>query len=127
MSRPDVRGVVSRVKDKVSTVLSDLRNGFTARVEPKKKKYFLRRKYNGYTNRLNDFLSAYGSYFVLEFAPYVVAYGLVLNTPLTVLAGMAFTWKTVLSWGLVFYVVENEVVDMLNQMKPTVRVTAKVD
>jgi len=37
------------------------------------------------------------------------------------------TVETVVSWGLVFYFVSEEVVDVANELKPYIRISAKVD
>lgn len=69
----------------------------------------------------------YLKYFLYEFAPYVVAYGVMLNFPASVLFGWALTAETVVSWGLVFYFVSEEFPSIANELKPYVKINAKVD
>lgn len=95
------------------------------------KKYRLGRSYRGKASYVKDNLTgygkAYGKYFLYEFAPYVAAYGLMINFPLGVLLGWELSAATVVSWGLVFYFVSEELTDIANELKPYIRVNAKVD
>jgi len=103
-------------------------NRFAAVFEPKKKRrLFEMRVKNVYHRVWVERLKGYFMYGAAEFLPYVAAYGLVVNVPLTVLLGMRFNWKTVLSWGLVFYLVQEELTSFFEQAIPYVRVSAKVD
>jgi len=109
--------IVDGYKDKFSDYYKSLRNRL------RRKKYSLKK----YIDSFKEYGSAYGGYALFELAPFVVAYGLMINFPLSVLLGMAFTVKSVVSWGLVFYFVSEELVDIVNELKPYVRVSAKVD
>lgn len=125
---------MTRFKDAFNRVRDYAKNGFKRvkiRLKVKRRKYVLRNKYARYRRYVSDNLSTYGKtygkYFAFEFLPYVTAYGLMINFPLHALLGMAFTVQTVISWGLVFYFVSEELTSIFNEMKPYIRVSAKVD
>lgn len=89
------------------------------------KDWIRRRKYRLERNEYVDAGLTYIKYFLFELLPYVVAYGLMTNFPLAVLLGYALTVETVISWGLVFYLVDEEFISMFERAKPYIRV--KVD
>lgn len=76
---------------------------------------------------VSDLVRAYGKYLLTEFLPVVVAYGLIINYPASVLLGLPFTFESVLGWGLVFYLVDEELTSIINDLQPVVKVSARVD
>lgn len=74
---------------------------------------------------VTELASPYLRYLAGEFAPYVAAYGVVVGVPMHFLFGYGLSLPLVVSWGLVFYLVDEELVSWLNELKPYVRV--KVD
>lgn len=127
VSMPDFADALSSFKQN----LSKYYKRFAGWAGLKRKKYVLKKHYRVkkdyvYTN-LKSYGEAYGKYFLYEFLPFVVSYGLVVNFPLSVLLGWALTVETVFSWGLVFYIVSEELTEIANELKPYVRVSAKVD
>lgn len=130
VSMPDFDDALSRLKDKASDFkqyLSERKKSFVDWVEWRRRKNYLDNKYRGFVDRLKRYGEMYGTYVVYEFVPYVFAYGLIINFPAHVLLGFGFTWETVLSWGLAFYLVREELTSFLNEVKPYIRVSAKVD
>jgi len=127
VSMPDFRDALSSFKQRLSDYYSQKRYEFLDWAEPKKKKYVLKKEYGKKKRYVVDNVSVYVKYGLTDFLPYVVAYGLMINFPASVLLGWALTWKTVVSWGLVFYLVETEFTDIVNKVIPYVKVTAKVD
>lgn len=76
---------------------------------------------------VSELLRAYGKYILLEFLPVVVAYGLIINYPASVLLGLPFTLESVIGWGLVFYLVDEELTSIINDLQPVVKISARVD
>lgn len=92
-----------------------------------KVKPWFARRFNSFQRSVNRFMNMYGRYTVFEFAPFVGVYGLLLNFPANVLAGIPFTWETVVSMGLVFYFVSEELTDVFGELQPVVKINARVD
>jgi hypothetical protein len=128
---PDFVDALSSYKDRFSNYLRSKWNGFSSWAGLGRKKYRLRNKYGVYKDYVKENLSTYGKayvkYALFEITPFVVAYGLMLNFPVSVLLGWALTVETVVSWGLVFYFVSEEFTEIANELKPYVRISAKVD
>jgi len=116
---------------RVSDYFSSKRENVAERLKVKRRKYVWKQNYyrskDYVVSNLKTYSSVYGKYILFEFAPVVAAYGLMINFPLSVLLGWALTVETVVSWGLVFYFVSEEVVDVANELKPYIRISAKVD
>lgn len=111
---PELREFLNDFKDKTKDKAADLRSGY----------YRYKWKIQSiWQDRCVDYVK----YFVKELTPYVALYGLALNIPLHVLMDMDLTVQTVLSWGLVFYFISEELTDIANELKPYIRVSAKVD
>jgi len=93
--------------------------------------YRLKKNYRVYKDYFKENLSiygkAYGKYALFEVIPFMAAYGLMLNFPVSVLLGWSLTVETVVAWGLVFYFVSEELTSIANELKPYIRVSAKVD
>jgi len=110
---------------------SDLKQRLVEKLEVKRRKYVFKNEVGKYFDYVKENLSvygkAYGKYVLFEFVPYVVAYGLLFNIPAAVFFGMALTVETVTAWGFVGYILTVEVPSVFNEVKPYVRVTAKVD
>jgi len=128
---PGFVDALSSYKDRFLNYLQSKWNGFSSWAGLKRKRYFLRNKYRVYKDYILDNLSTYGKayvkYALFEIAPFVLAYGVMLNFPASVLLGWALTVETVVSWGLVFYFVSEELTGIANELKPYIRVSAKVD
>lgn len=116
---------LSRFKDSIK----DYKQRFLERSE--RKRNYIRYTYYDYKRlasaRWSERVKPYISYAVFELAPYVAVYGLMINFPLKVLLGWPLSVETVASWGLVFYFVDQEFVSLFNELKPYIRVNAKVD
>jgi len=74
---------------------------------------------------LRENVLPYANYVAQSFAPYVIGYGLIVAVPMDFLFGYGVGPRSVLSWGLLFYLVDEELVGWLNQIKPHIRVTSK--
>lgn len=126
---PDFVDALSSYKNRVSDYLTDKYKGLGNWVS--RRKYRFRKAVRPHKRYIKHNLSVYGEaylkYFLYEFAPYVVAYGLMINFPVSVLLGWALTVETVVSWGLVFYFVSEELTGIANELKPYIRVNTKVD
>lgn len=64
---------------------------------------------------------------VWELAPFVVGYGVAINFVLNRLLGYEFTVFTALAYGLLWYFVKVEAVEVWNMLSPLVKVRARVD
>jgi len=132
-SMPDIdfADALSSAKQKSSDFASTKRKEFSDWAGLRRKKYVAKNTFSKYYKYAKSNLAlygkAYGKFFAFEFMPYVVAYGLMINFPVTALLGWALTVVTVLSWGLVFYLIDEEVTSIFNEMKPYIRVSVKVD
>jgi len=128
---PDFVDALSSYKNRFSDYVRGKLKGFSDWLGLERKKYRFRKKYRVYRDYVKDKLSTtgktYAKYVLFEVAPFVLAYGLMLNFPLSVLLGWALTVETVVSWGLVFYFVSEELTAIANELKPYVRISAKVD
>jgi len=126
---PDFVDALSSYKDRLSDYLKQKYSDLYDWSGLKSKKYRFRKWLRPKKSYLKQNISAYGSayskYFLFEFAPYVVAYGLMINFPVAMLLGWALTVETVISWGLVFYLIDEEFISMAERLKPYIRV--KVD
>lgn len=117
----------SHYLNKFSDFVSDKVKRFKKWAGLERKKYFLNKWLDYVVDNLKSKGKTYGEYVLFEFLPFVAAYGLILNIPVNVLLGMALTVETVVSWGLVFYIVSEEFTSIANDLKPYIRVSAKVD
>jgi len=79
-----------------------------------KKKYRVLRDY--FVGNSKEYGKIYTKYFLFEFLPFVVAYGVIINVPLSVLLGMALNAATIVSWGLIFYMISSEFVPLLKEL-----------
>jgi len=127
VSMPDFVDALSSYKEKLSDYLGEKYRGLVDWAGLKRKKYYLRKKYRVFRDLTVERVRVYGTYLMFDIAPYIVAYGVMINFPVSVLLGWALTVETVVSWGLVFYFVSEELTDVANELKPYIRVNAKVD
>lgn len=85
-----------------------------------RRKYRSRSKYRVYRdyvkNNVSVYGKAYGKYGLFEYLPFVVAYGLMVNFPGSVLLGWSLTTSTVLSYGVVSYLVVYDVQPMFKEL-----------
>lgn len=128
-SMPDIdfADALSSTKQKISQFVSTKSKEFSDWLGLRRKKYVVNKYYNYAKDNFITYGKAYGKYFAFELLPFVVAFGVMINIPVSVLLGWAFTVETVVSWGLVFYFVSEELTDIANDLKPYIRVSAKVD
>jgi len=125
---------MTRIGDALSSLkerLSDYYTRFVDWTGLDKKWYRFKKRFKRYKLYVKDNLATYGKayskYFLFEFAPFVVAYGVMLNFPVAVLLGWVLSVETVVAWGLVFYFVSEELTSVANELKPYIRISAKVD
>lgn len=127
----DLFGALSSCKDRFYSFVSEKWRQFCDWAELNVKKYrfkkWFRRKKAWLREKLNTYGRAYFRFVCFEFAPYIAAFGLMINFPLSVLLGWSLTVETVVSWGLVFYFVDEELTSIANELKPYIRISAKVD
>jgi hypothetical protein len=125
----DFRDALSSYTERVSDYFKKSYNSFADWAG--RKKYRLRKKYRVYRDYVKKNVSSYGKryskYVLFEVAPFVGVYGLMINFPVSVLLGWVLTVETVVSWGLVFYFVSEELTSIANELKPYIRISAKVD
>lgn len=128
---PGFSDALSGLKERFSDYVSNRMASLKGWMGLKRKRYYLSNKYRIYKDyfveNLYTYGKAYSKYFLFEFAPYVVAYGLMVNFPVSVLLAWGLTVETVVSWGLAFYFVSEELPAIANELKPYIRVSAKVD
>ena len=78
-----------------------------------------------FLRRVKEGVVPLARYVGLEFAPFVAAYGAVVSVPMHFVFGFELSPLAVVSWGLLFYLVDEEVLSWVKELKPYVRV--KVD
>ncbi len=113
----DFTAALSSYRQKISDYLKEKYTDFADWAGLKRKKYYLSNKYRIYKDYFKENLfkygKAYGKYFLFEYAPFVVAYGLMINGPGMVLLGWSLTAATVVSYGVVSYLVVYDVYPMI--------------
>jgi len=113
----DFRDALSSYRQKISDYLTEKYTDFTGWLGLKRKKYYLQSRYRRYRDyfkkNLFKYGKVYGKYFLFEYAPFVLAYGLMVNFPGMVLLGWSLTAATVVSYGVISYLVVYDVCPMI--------------
>jgi len=113
----DFRAALSSYRQKISGYLSEKYADFTGGLGLRRKKYYLQSGYRRYRdyfkNNLFEYGKVYGKYFLFEYVPFVLAYGLMINFPGMVLLGWSLTAATIVSYGVLSYLVVYDVYPMI--------------
>jgi hypothetical protein len=85
-------------------------------------KEFTKLKYSNYKKSFSKFYKSFIEKYkdklssLKQFLLIIIGYGLIINLPLTFLLGFRFTFFTMISWGIVYYFINDEFVGFIRRL-----------
>lgn len=90
-------------------------------------KYRFRRARNRFRKEWNDGWDERYEWLAYSLAPFVAGYGLAISFVLSEVLGTPLTASTVLAYGLLWYFIKVEAVEIWNELAPFIGVRARVN
>jgi len=67
-------------------------------------------------NKFKEEMKERFSYFLTEFIPYIVFYGILTNFAMAIIFSRIFNWYTWVGWGIGFYLIKEELPRIVRKM-----------